>query len=372
MQLADELNYHTNIMPPSIYFTPGPSALYFTVEEHLRSALREQIPSISHRSKQFSTLYEQVVHNLRELVDLPDNYHVFFTSSATEIWERTLQSCVVDSSLHLVNGAFSNRFYAMASQIGKTAMIQSAPEGAVVTMEQLDEAAKPELVAVTHNETSTGAQQPVEDLLKIRVKYPEALISVDVVSSFPQVELPFEAIDCAYFSVQKCMGLPAGLGVWMINQRAIDRALALEKSLKTSYHGIGSFWRKYQNFQTPATPNVLSIYLFNKVLQDMLQKGLSRIRMEGKYKAALLYQLMETHQQFSPFVKEASWRSQTVVVAHAGERTPEIIESLAKDGLMVGSGYGPYNEQHIRIANFPTHSKEQMELLVDKLTALHP
>ena len=39
------------------YFTAGPSQLYYTVEEHIKNALKSQIPSISHRSKQFENLY---------------------------------------------------------------------------------------------------------------------------------------------------------------------------------------------------------------------------------------------------------------------------------------------------------------------------
>jgi phosphoserine aminotransferase len=41
------------------------------------------------------------------------------------------------------------------------------------------------------------------------------------------------------------------------------------------------------------------------------------------------------------------------------------VDYLAKKHIMVGTGYGPYKAQQVRIANFPTHSKEQVEMLVD-------
>ena len=349
-----------------IFFTPGPSALYFTVEEHMRSALKEQIPSISHRSKQFSSLYQQTEEILKSLVGLPDDYHLFFTASATEVWERMLQSCVLDKSLHLVNGAFSQRFYQIAGQLGLNPQQVRVEPGEVVVPAAVDHQGV-ELLAITHNETSTGAQQPLEDIQIFRKQLPEALIAVDAVSSFPQVALPYDLVDAVYFSVQKCMGLPAGLGVWLLNDRCVQRALEIQSKTKVSYHGIASFWEKYQKYQTPATPNVLAIFLLNRVLNDMLEKGIKRIRTEGQYKSALLYQTLESHPLLQPFVKEVAWRSQTVVVADAGSHADDLAQALLQKGLVVGRGYGPYKDAHIRIANFPTHSKETVEMLVDRM-----
>lgn len=356
--------------PRKIFFTPGPSALYFTVEEHLRAALRKQIPSISHRSQQFSSIYQQLEEQLTELVGLPDDYRLFFTGSATEVWERMLQSAVGSTTLHLVNGAFSGRFHEIAGQLGYRAIACEVQAGKAVSVTDLPSNKEPELIGVTHNETSTGVQQPLEDLRKLREKFPNALITVDVVSSFPVVDLPFEYVDSFYFSVQKCFGLPAGLGVWLVNQRFIEKAHQLAPTGKTSYHGLDTFLAKHQKYQTPATPNVLYIYLLGKVIGDMLEKGLDRIRMESKYKAAILYHLLEAKQSVSPFVKEKDWRSETVIVGDSGKNTAKIQEQLAHKGLVLGSGYGQFKEQHIRIANFPTHSKEQVEMLVDLLDGL--
>jgi phosphoserine aminotransferase len=353
-----------------IFFTSGPSALYFTVEEHIRTALREQIPSISHRSKAFTLIYQNTEEQLRELVGLPDDYRLFFTSSATEVWERMLQSAVSTNTLHLVNGAFSRRFYQIAQKLGYRAAMIEAPAGSAVSVEDLRTDQTPELIGVTHNETSTGVQQPLEDLEVIREQYPESLLTVDAVSSFPVVNLPFEKIDALYFSVQKCFGLPAGLGGWLVNQRFVDRALQLAPTGKTSYHGIDTYLEHHRKHQTPSTPNVLGIYLLGRVVQDMLEKGLERIRMESKYKSAILYHMLDSKQSISPFVKENHWRSETVVVAETKDQTNDIIERLDQKGLVIGSGYGPYKEKHIRIANFPTHSKEQIEMLVDLLDQL--
>jgi phosphoserine aminotransferase len=353
-----------------IYFTPGPSALYFTVEEHVRTALKRQIPSISHRGQEFSKIYQKTDQGLRELVGLPEDYCIFFTGSATEVWERMLQAAVKTDTLHLVNGAFSKRFSTVAAQLGYNGKSLVVPAGQVVTMDQLPDDYQPELVGVTHNETSTGASQPLDDLITIRNKYPDSLIAVDVVSSLPIVALPFDKVDSAYFSVQKCFGLPSGLGVWLVNKRFIEKSQQIGPTGRTSYHGIDSFLAKYQKHQTPATPNVLSIYLLGRVVQDMLEKGLDRIRMESRYKSALLYHFLESKSNLKPFVTEKSWRSETIIVAQTGIQTGSLVKSLAEKGLVVGRGYGDFKDQNLRIANFPTHSKEQIEMLVDVMDGL--
>jgi phosphoserine aminotransferase len=108
-------------MNPKINFTPGPSQLYFTVEDHMRTAFREGVPSLSHRSKKFESYYQETVDGLRELLKLPSDYHIYFTGSATEIWERLLQNLVEEKSFHLVNGSFSKRFFEIGQQLGKKA-----------------------------------------------------------------------------------------------------------------------------------------------------------------------------------------------------------------------------------------------------------
>jgi phosphoserine aminotransferase len=354
------------------YFTPGPSELYFTAEEHIKQALKEKIPSISHRSKAFEGIYQHAVENIQTLLNLPDNYKIVFTGSATEIWERLIQNCVENQSYHLVNGSFSKRFYEISSELGRKATKLESTMGSCPDVNLINLPEGTELIAFTQNETSTGAALPVEDIYATRKKYPQQLITVDVVSALPYINLDYTQIDSAYFSVQKGFGLPAGLGVWMLNERCIEKSQQLaEKGLSTgSYHSITSLLEKGVKNQTPETPNVLGIYLLGKVAEDMNKKGIDQIRKETEYKAAVLYNAASQSNKLSPFVKEAKHQSKTVVVLETTVNSKDVINSISEKGLVVGSGYGGYKEKHLRIANFPTHSKEQVEQLADYLTAL--
>lgn len=356
-------------MEKKLIFTPGPSALYFTVEDHLKEALKQNILSMSHRSLAFERLYQSAVENLRALMNVPDNYHIYFTSSSTEVWERLIENCVNLESFHLVNGAFSERFYSTSLSLGREAHKHEVPAGECADLKGLMVAESHELIALIHNETSTGACQPLEDIYQIRESFPNQLITLDTASSAPYVDIDFDKVDSVYFSVQKGFGLPAGLGVWLVNDRCreIARRRMQEGKNIGSYHSLPNLEEKGKKFQTPETPNVLNIYLLSKVCEDMLRRGIQTIRKETDYKAAILYQAVEESQTLNPFVKKKEHRSKTVIVAESEKPSSQLIDALSKKGILIGNGYGNFGELQIRIGNFPAHSKEQAEMLADEL-----
>lgn len=355
------MNYKVN-------FTPGPSQLYFTVEDHMRTAFRDGVPSLSHRSKKFESYYQDTVVGLRELLNLPSDYHIFFTGSATEIWERLIQNLVAENSFHMVNGSFSKRFFEIAQQLNRKAVKNEVSNGEGFA-ESLQIPGDTELIAATHNETSTGVSLPLDFIYKLKEKNPKALLTVDAVSSLPFPDFDYTKLDSVFFSVQKGFGLPSGLGVWMMNDTCVAKAdNLLSRGLSIgSYHNIPSLLSHAKKNQTPETPNVLSIYILSKVINDMIRRGIKAIRNETEYKAAILYQALENHSALKPFVAEERFRSKTVVVADCGEKTEEITARLHAKGMHPGDGYGPAKKSQLRFANFPTHSKEQFELLVDTL-----
>ena len=359
-------------MPKKIFFTPGPSAIYFTLEQHLKAALKEQVMEINHRSAQAEAYYQTAVENLKSLMGIPEDYEIFFLSSATEIWERQLQNLVIENSFHYCFGAFSNRFYEFAVDWKLEPQKAASDFGKLPNTDPSLIPSGTELITLALNETSTGVWFPKEDIKAIRKAHPNALLAVDGVSALPVYDLDFSLIDSAYFSVQKCFGLPAGLGVWIVSPRAIEKAnqkKALGHSIG-SYQSIPNLIKNGSKKQTTFTANVLNIFLLSKVTTDMLEKGIEVIRREAKYKSALLYHTIEQHSTLTCFVEDKHLRSETVIVASTQGDSVNIINALKEKGLVVGNGYGPLKGKQIRIASFPTHSKEQIELLADTLSTL--
>lgn len=355
-------------MKHQINFTPGPSQLYFTVADHARQAFKEGIPSLSHRSKRFEQISKETTDGLRQLFNIPADYHIFFTASATEIWERIFQNLVEETSFHLVNGSFSKRFHEIGVLLNKNSKKIDAPDGQGFEND-LSVPEETELVAVTHNETSTGVSIPVEWIHQLKEKNPRVLIAVDAVSSLPYPAFDFNKMDSVFFSVQKGFGLPAGLGIWMVNEKCISKAEALlaKKISIGSYHNIPTLLTHAKKNQTPETPNVLGIYLLNKIVADFLRRGMDTLRKETEYKSTILYQALDRHPLLSSFVKEKKFQSKTVIVADCQAYTEKLSAFLSAKGLHPGDGYGSSKKTQLRFANFPAHSKEQYEFLVDSL-----
>lgn len=360
-------------MSNKIYFTPGPTGLYPTVPQHIQQALEDDICAISHRSKKYEAVHEQAVTNVRLLLGIPDGFHVFFTGSATEIWDRTLENLVDDSTFHLVNGSFSKRYYETALELKRNAKALEVPFGEGFDLKNIEVPAHTELICLTQNETSSGVALVVDDIKHIRAKNPSALIAVDSVSSVPYPKYDWSQIDTLLFSVQKGFGLPAGLGVWVVNEKCVEKSLQLQKSGKSigSYHNIPSLLSKAKSHQTPETPNVLGIYLLAKVGEDMLKRGVEQIRQETDQKAKILYDLVQNSSIFEPFVKNYEYRSKTVVVTNTKVLPSDINKVISEKEMQVGSGYAKYKDTQIRIANFPGTSVEHVQKLADCLSKIN-
>jgi len=353
-----------------IYFTPGPAELYPTFAGHWQTAMDAQLGSISHRSQQFRDIYRHTDEQLRELLRIPDTHAIFFTGSASEVWERMLLNCVEHESFHAVNGSFSRKFYDYAHGLHKFAHLQEKPFGEGFDATDIDVPEYAELVCLTHNETSAGVQMKPAEMHKLKKKYPKKLFCVDMVSSAPYPDLDFSLIDSAFFSVQKAFGMPAGLGVWIVNELCLAKAERLQKyeSLTIgAHHTLPTLWKNYRTFETPATPNVMFIYVLGKLAEDFNKIGITTIRKQTEERAKTIYKFLEKSDRFSPFVAAERHRSQTVVVANTKKPAGEVVRAARQAGMILGSGYGKLKDTQIRIANFPATSAEQIDALLTEL-----
>jgi phosphoserine aminotransferase len=354
------------ICPAMIYFTAGPSQIYPTVPQHLQQAVAEGVLSISHRGSKFMDIYARMESGLRSVLDIPSDYHVFVLSSATEIWERMAMNCVEKESFHLVNGSFSQYFAEVAKRAGKQATVHQVTDFAGFDVETIEVPESAELIAAIANESSTGVMMPPEDLYKLRSRYPEKLIVVDAVSAVPTWRVDIKQLDGLYFSVQKGFGLPAGLGVLILSPRMLERGLELER--KGQFVGTYHRWSRLHEYslkhQTPATPNVLGIYLLAQVCADMAPV-MDQLLKSHAEKTRSLNAFIEEHPNYDFAVPDPRVRSNTVIVAkHTYPETKQLLKSLSAKGYEIGSGYGKYADSQIRISNFPATSIGDLEGLL--------
>lgn len=345
-----------------ITFYPGPSRVHSKLPEYLRDAYFDGILGINHRSPEFEDIYRECVLLLKEKLRIPEDYQVFFTSSATECWEIIAQSLIKRESFHVYNGAFGEKWMEYTRKLKKKTTGHMFSLEEPVRPKSLSVPGKAEVICLTQNETSNGTQVSNEIIRKIKKKHKDKLVAVDATSSLGGVYLALSSADIWYASVQKCFGLPAGLGVMICSPQTLEKARALGEN--DHYNSLLFIMEKAQHHQTTLTPNVLNIYLLMRVMQNR-----GDIKGVGKKLTTQYLQWEEffrDNRSLEFLVENPSVRSHTVLTLKSkADKVKEIKESAKKSGIILGNGYGRHKNDTFRIANFPAIRKKEIKLLRD-------
>lgn len=347
-----------------ITFYPGPSKVYPQVQQYLSDAYQDGVLSTNHRSEPFMRMLETTIVNLKLKLDVPAEYEVYFVSSATECWEIISQSLVQDSSFHIYNGAFGAKWMEYAKKLRNNAHGVSFDLDEMPSTELLETLNEnDDVICITHNETSNGTALPLSFLEKLRNET-KKIIAVDATSSMAGVVLPWRLADVWYASVQKCFGLPAGLGVMVVSPDAVRQAQRINEN---NYYNSLLFVRdNFLKFQTPYTPNTLGIYLLGRVLEHVAP--IQKIAAEIEERAADLYAFLDMN-GYNPLVVRESVRSHTVIAVQSDKSHIQEIKQAAKNnGIVLGNGYGEWKDFSLRIANFPAINSSEISILKQFLT----
>ncbi|HEY0654997.1 MAG TPA: aminotransferase class V-fold PLP-dependent enzyme [Chryseosolibacter sp.] len=347
-----------------ISFYPGPSKVHNEIPKYVKDACRKGILSINHRSPEFMKIYERTVKLLREKLDVPSDYKVFFTSSATECWEIIAQSLVSKRSYHIFNGAFGQKWFEYSNKI------KSGARQFPFDREELPNANKYKfgstdgVICITHNETSNGTQVPEEFIRDVKENNPGHLVAVDATSSMAGVALTFELADIWFASVQKCFGLPAGLAVMICSPRAMEKAGEIND--RAFYNSLLFMNDMLEKWQTSFTPNVMNIYLLMRVLEKSDPIALVDAKIKKRYRKWVKF--FEGQHMLRHFIKNQAAHSYTVLPIIAPEGAIIKLKKDAKEkGFLLGEGYGDLKATTFRIANFPALKKKEIDKLKDFL-----
>jgi phosphoserine aminotransferase len=347
-----------------ITFAPGPSKVYDAVPQYLQDAYAQGILSANHRSAVFMNLYRQTEQLFREKLQVPADFTLLFTSSATESWEIISQSLVEQSSYHLYSGSFGKKWLEYAQYILPATQGQKLGANESIPVDQLQIGPEVDLIAVTQNETANASQVPMSVLQALVARYPEKMIAVDTTSSMGGIALDFSLADVWYASVQKCFGLPAGLGILLLSGKAKEKVA--RKGERGRYNSLSFMLENAASYQTHYTPNVLGIYLLFRVLQDL--DPIAQVDARLRKRMEILEQTISQSAAFQLLVDNPATRSTTVAAISGDEQAIVAIKKAAEtEGMQLGGGYGPLKASSFRIANFPAITDAEFMRLVDFL-----
>ncbi len=350
---------------PVRYFVPGP----VWVAPAVRKAMTR--PIVPHRSAEFKSLWTSIAERLQQVFRTRQKV-LIATSSATFALEAALVSLAPERLLCLTNGAFSERWLAIARSHGIEAAQLAVEWGSAVDGDRLAAALRehrPDVVTVVHCETSTGVLNPIEELARVVREESASLVLVDAVSSLAGAQVEPEAwgLDVVVTASQKALGLPPGLSFFSVSERAWERVDRVER------RGFYTDFRRYRDKHALAgpitTPAIPLVYALDEQLDHILAEGIEA-RWRRHHKLQKKTEEWAARTGFG-YASQEGARSPTVscLTTPSGVAAADLVDNLARQGFLVGGGYGRLRDSTFRIGHMGDIGSSDLELLFEAIVA---
>ncbi len=344
-------------------FIPGPTDVS---PDTLAAQTR---PMVGHRSQTITDLIARLQPGLQQV--FRTRARVLITaSSGSGLQEAAVRNCVAKRLLVCIGGAFAERWFDIARANGLPADRLDVDWGQPHTPEKLAGALqgrKYDTLAMVHNESSTGVENPVRELAaRARQVDPGLVILVDAVSSAGGVRLDMDdwGLDVVVTSSQKCFALPPGLAFAAVSDHALARARSIPH--RGWYFDFVLLDHALSQHTTPATPAISLLYALEVQLAHMLSEGLEKRYERHQRLAARVQAWAEEH--FSLFAAEG-YRSKTVtaITNSRGLDINELDAHLARHGMVIANGYGPLKNRTFRIGHLGETQLDDVDRLLAQI-----
>ena len=274
-------------------FSAGPSMLPLPVLEKVRDQLLnyegsgQSVMEMSHRSAEFKKIIEDAEKNLRDLMEIPDNYRVLFVQGG-----GTLQFSMVPLNLlrnskkadYAVTGSWAKKAYKEACKFGDIRVLASSEDDTFTWVPKFgrdDIRADADYVYITANNTIYGtAYNYVPDTGEIP-------LVADMSSNFLSQKTDVSKYGVIWAGAQKNVG-PAGVTIVIIREDLLGYA--------------GKDTPVYLDYKTHAdndsmynTPPCFAIYVAGEVFKHLKATGgIEAMEKRNREKAALLYDYIDS------------------------------------------------------------------------------
>lgn len=345
-------------------FIPGPVEVRPDVLQKMAT------PMIGHRTKDASKLQKDISDKLRKVFYTEEEI-LLSTSSGSGLMEGAVRSCTAKRAAVFSVGAFGKRWHKMAVSNNVPADLFQVEMGKATTAEMVDEALKTgkyDLITVTHNETSTGIMNPVEEISEVMKKYKEVVWCLDTVSSMAgtKIEVDKLGVDICITSTQKAIGLPPGMAICSFSKKAVERAKNVE--FRGTYLDLLDLYNCIQkkNYQYPSTPSLSHMFALDYQLDRILEEGL-----ENRYARHLEmaeYVRAWARKYFEIFPDERYMSNTLTTIKNTrGISVADLNSALGARGFMISNGYGDLKEKTFRIAHMADCTLAEVKELINNI-----
>ena len=273
-------------------FSAGPAVLPVPVlEEAQRDMLSlpgvgMSVMEISHRSKTFDEIFSRAEAGLRELLGIPDNYHVLFLQGGASLQFSMIPMNFLTpggSADYVITGSWGKKALKEAKRAGATNVAATMADGGFNRVPGNDELKldpKAAYVHITTNETIEGVEwkhEPEVDTVPL-----VADASSDILSH----PIAVDKYALIYAGAQKNMG-PSGVTLVIMRDDLLQR-------IPEGLHTMLDYRTHVENKSLYNTPNTWGIYIISLVCKWLLEKGgLEAMHRENEKKAQLIYDTID-------------------------------------------------------------------------------
>ncbi len=282
-------------LPERILLGPGPSLADPRVLQAMTT------PLLGHLDPAFLGLMDRIQELLRYVFETSNRLTIPVSGTGSAAMEAAVANMVEPGDKVLVcsNGYFSLRIAEMARRYGGDVLTITRPWGEVFTAEEVQAALQQhpaKVVAVVHAETSTGALQPLDDILRV-VHQAGAYLIVDAVTSLGglPVSVDLRKIDVCYSGAQKCLSAPPGVSPITFSPRAAEVLRERRTPVANWYLDctlVEKYWGKERTYHHTAP--ISANYSLFEALSIVAEEGLEARWARHRRNAELLWQGLES------------------------------------------------------------------------------
>ena len=293
-------------------FSAGPAAIPDAVLIQAASEMLDWhssgmgVMEMSHRGKEFMSIYEEAEADLRELLAIPANFKILFMQGGG-IAENAIvplnlsQEGVVD---FVVTGSWSQKSYKEAAQFCKPHLAASAQASNFSTIPSPSDwqlSSDASYVHVCTNETIDGVEyQNLPDLQALGSSAP---LVIDFSSHVASRSFDWSKIGVAFGGAQKNLG-PAGLTLVVVREDLLGQAMKHCPSA-FNYKMVADNGSMYN---TPPTYSIYMAGLVFKWLKAQSENGVTGVaamELRNIAKAKLLYDYLDQSQLYENRVEKS-------------------------------------------------------------------
>ena len=343
-------------------FSAGPAVL---PEEVLKEAADEMmdykgsgmsVMEMSHRSKVYDNIIKEAEADLRDLMNIPDNYKVLFLQGGA-----SLQFAMIPMNLmknkkagYIVTGQWAKKAYQEAKIYGEAVELASSADKTfsyIPDCSDLDIADDLDYVYICENNTIYGTKYKTLPNTKGKI------LVADLSSCFLSEPVDVTKYGVIYGGVQKNIG-PAGVVIVIIREDLITEDVLPGTPTMMKYKIHADAESLYN------TPPCYGIYICGKVFKWLKKMGgLSVMKEKNEEKAKILYDFLDESKMFKgTVVKEDRSLMNVPFVTGDADLDAKFVKEAAEAGFVNLKGHRSVGGMRASIYN--AMPKEGVEKLV--------